>query len=536
MSIEMIFQDEARKAVFAGVKKLAQAVKATLGPTGRNVVIKKNNQPPFITKDGVTVAREVELEDPFENIGAELVREVASRTATSAGDGTTTATVLAEAILEIGSRHLASGVNATELKKGVDLAVEAVIKQLDVMAKPVKSKEEIQQVATISANNDAHIGKLLSDLIDEIGAEGVATIDKSGTIDTFVDKVDGLQLSGGYFSQYFKTADNGEAVWDNPRILIYAGRLTAARDLILGNGTGFLEKALSPAGDGRPLVIICDGLDGEALHAVVMNRVQQGHKILAVKTPFTMNKDSLLEDIAVLTGGKVFSKEAGHKLHKIDLAELGSAGRVIATAEKTLILQGKGDPVAIKAKVEALSEKANSSTDDFEKRFYRERASKLGKGVAIIRVGGSSEVEMRERRDRVEDAFFATQAAVEEGIVPGGGIALVRCIGVVRELSLKLENEDQRMGATILEKALSSPLRQIAVNTGKSGEVVFDKVMAGEGSFGYNARNDTYVDMYKSGIVDPVKVTKSALLNAASVAGLVLTTDVLLVEKISKTK
>jgi len=524
----MLFQDDARKAVFLGVKKLAQAVKATLGPTGRNVVIKRDKQTPFITKDGVTVAKEVELENPFENLGAELVREVANKTA-AVGDGTTTATVLAEAILEIGSRHLETGVNATELKSGLDQAVSAVINQLTKMAKTIKSKEEIRQVATFSANNDTYIGELLSGLINEIGPEGVATIDKSGTTETFVEKVDGLQLQGGYISPYFKTQDNGDACWDNPRILIYAGRLTAARDLILGNGTGFLEKALSPAGDGRPLVIICDGLDGEALHALVMNRVQGGHKILAVKTPF-LHKDSMLEDIAVLTGGKVFSKEAGHKLHKIDLAELGSAGRIVATQEKTLILQGKGDPQKIKSMVDSLSEKANNSLDDFEKKFYRERASKLAKGIAIIRVGGSSEIEMRERRDRVEDAFYATQAAIEEGIVPGGGVAFIRCINAIHEL--KLENEDQRMGAAIIEKALSSPLKQIAQNAGLSGDVVYDKVLAGIDSYGYNARTNTYVDMYKAGIIDPVKVTKSALLNAASVAGLVLTTDVLLVDKV----
>lgn len=527
----MLFQDDARKAIFLGVKKLAQAVKITLGPTGRNVVIKKDKLAPYITKDGVTVAKEVELEDPFENIGAELIREVATKTA-DIGDGTTTATILAEALLEIGSRHLESGVNATELKSGIDQAVAVVVKHLTKMAKPIQSKEEIRQIATISANGDEYIGKLLSDLIDEIGSDGVATIDKSGSHETYIDKVDGLQLTGGYVSPYFKTQDNGDACWDNPRIFIYSGRITAARDLILGNGTGFLERALSPAGDGRPLVIICDGVDGEALHALVMNRVQAGHKILAVKTPFSPYKDSMLEDIAVLTGTKVFSKEAGHKLHKIELSELGGAERIIANQEKTLILKGKGDAQKLKLTVDALYKKSAESIDDFEKKFYRERASKLAKGIAIIRVGGSSEVEMRERRDRVEDAFLASQAGIAEGIVPGGGVALVRCIEVVRNLAVSLKNEDQRMGATIIERVLSAPLKQIAQNAGLTGEVVFDKVMLGTGSFGFNAKEKTYVDMYESGIVDPVKVTKAALINAASVAGLVLTTDVLLVEKI----
>jgi len=525
----MLFQDDARKSVLAGVKKLFNAVKVTLGPTGRNVVIKRDKQPPFITKDGVTVAREVVLSDPFENIGAELVREVADKTA-MVGDGTTTATILGYAILEIGSRHLESGVNANELKIGIEKAVNVVLEKLKTIAKPIRSKEEIRQVATISANGDNHIGKLLADLIDDIGPEGVATIDKSGTKDTIVEKVDGLQLQGGYISPYFRTEENGDCIWDNPRILIYAGRLTAARDLILGNGTGFLEKALHPGGDGRPLVVICDGLDGEALHALVMNRVQGGHKILAVKTPFSLHKDAVLEDIAVLTGSRVFSKEAGDKLHKIDLAELGSAGRIVATAEKTIILQGKGDAVKIKAKVEALHQKAQEALDDQDRRFYKERASKLAKGVAIIRVGGSSEIEIRERRDRVEDAFFATQAAVEEGILPGGGVALVRCIGTVKDLAVQLDNEDQRLGAAIVEKALTYPLKQIVQNAGLVGEVILDKVLAGNLSFGFNARTNTYVDMFEAGIVDPLKVTRAALLNAASVASLVLTTDVLLVE------
>jgi chaperonin GroEL len=529
MSKDMLFNEEARKAMFQGVKKLAKAVKATLGPTGRNVVIKKKGVPPFITKDGVTVANEVVLRDHFENIGAELVREVASKTGSMAGDGTTTATVLAESILKVGEQYLATGVNATELRRGIDEAVKAVCAELTKMSKPVSSKEEIYQVATISANNDAEIGKLLADLIDEIGSDGVATIEKSGTSETYVDKVDGLQLQGGFINHYFANKENGEAVWDNPRILVYDGRITAARDIILGNQTGLLERALSPASDGRPLVIIADGIDGEALHALVMNRVQGGHKILACKTPFALNKTELLEDIATLTGGQVFSKEAGHKLNKVDLNELGSAGRIIATKDKTLILQGKGDPEKISARAKALYAQVKKETDENTKRALKERAAKLSKGIAVIKVGGSSEVEMKERHDRIEDALYATQAAVDEGVVPGGGVAFVRCIDTVNTLSL--ENEEQRKGAAIIIKALSSPLKQIAENAGITGEIVLEKVLAEGGNFGYNARNKEYADMIKAGVIDPVKVAITALQNAASVAGLVLTTDVLLVDQ-----
>jgi chaperonin GroEL len=441
MSRDMLFHDEARKSIFEGVKKLSKAVKATLGPTGRNVVIKRKGEAPFITKDGVTVAKEVVLEDPCENLGAELVLEVASRTADVAGDGTTTAIVLAEAILQIGARHLAAGVNTAELKKGMDMAVSVAEKKLTELARPVSSRDEIFNVACISANNDTEVGELLADLINEVGAEGVVTIEKNGTPETFVDKVDGLQLKGGYVSHYFKNKDNGEAVWDDPQILIYAGRITGARDLVLGNGNGFLEKALLSDG-GKPLLIIADGVDGEALHALVINRVKIGAKVVAVKTPFALNKAELLEDVALLTGGKVFSREAGHNLHKIDLNDLGNAGRIVATKDKTLILGGKGDPKVIKERVKSLQEQAKKASTEAERRELKERAAKLSTGIAIIKVGGSSEVELREKYDRVEDALFATQAAVDEGIVPGGGIALVRCTEAIDELITTLDREE----------------------------------------------------------------------------------------------
>lgn len=534
MAKEMLFHDEARRAIFSGVEKLARAVKATLGPTGRNVVIKRKGMAPFITKDGVTVAKEVSLVDEFENLGAELVREVASKTADAAGDGTTTATVLAEAILSNGARHLASGVNATELKRGIDEAVKVVVSEIESLAKPVRSKDEMYQVACISSNNDEHVGKLLADLINEIGSDGVATIEKSGSSETFVERVDGLQLRSGYVSEYFKTSETGEAVWDNPRILLFSGRIAAARDLILGNGNGFLEKALNP-GEDRPIVIICDGVDGEALHALVMNRVQGGQKILAVKTPFSANKAEMLDDIALVTGGNVFSKEAGHKLHKIEMDTLGSAGRVVATKDKTLILNGKGDPKLIKERAASLLEKAKDEKDETKRRLLKERAAKLSEGVAVIRVGGVSEVEYKERYDRIEDALFSTQAAVEEGIVPGGGTALARCVRSVQTLVKNLSG-DMRLGASIIEKALSAPLCQIAENAGLTGEVVLEKVLAGKGDFGFNARTGTYGSMYEAGVVDPAKVAKSAIKNAASVAGLVLTTDVLLLEPTNEAK
>jgi chaperonin GroEL len=525
MHKDILFTDEARAKISAGVKKLSQAVKTTLGPTGRNVVIKKDGKPPFITKDGVTVAREVVLKDHFENLGAELLQEVASKTGSVVGDGTTTATVLAEAILETGSQLLVSGTNATEIRIGMNKALEVVEEELCKLARPVNSKEEIFNVATISANNDKQVGSLLADLIDDIGADGIATIEKSGTSETFVEKVDGLQLQGGFINHYFANKENGEAVWDNPRILIYDGRITAARDIIVGNQTGLLERALSPASDGRPLVIIADGVDGEALHALVMNRVQQGHKILAVKTPFAINKTELLQDIATLTGGNVFSKEAGHKLNKVDLDLLGSAGRVIATKDKTLILQGKGDPDAIATRTQALYDQMDKESDDNVKKFLKERAAKLSKGIAVIKVGGSSEVELKERYDRIEDALYATQAAVEEGIVPGGGVALVRCIDAVRQL--KLENDAQNKGAEIVAKVLSKPLLQIASNSDVTGEIVLEKIANEAPSYGYDARTKQYVDMFEAGIIDPVKVTRTAIR---------MTTDVLLVDVKSESK
>jgi len=522
----MRFEDDARKAIFKGVEKLSKAVKSTLGPTGRNVLIKRKNSPPIITKDGVTVAKEVSLEDDYENLGAELVREVASKTATMAGDGTTTATVLAEAILTEGAKHLEAGVNATELNRGISLAVKTVVDRLSEMSVPVKSKGDMLNVATISANSDKEIGTLLADLVDDIGCDGVATIDKSGSERTYVDRVDGIQLLGGMTSPYFRNKDDGTAVWDDPLILIYDGRITSARDLALGNGQGFLEKVVAT---GKALVIIAEGIDGEALHILVVNRLQQGAKFLAVKLPFVPNQTEFLQDIATLTGGKVFSKEMGHKLHKIDLNQLGCADRVVATADKTLILRGKGSKEEIEARIAAIKAEMEKPHTDAEKRLLKERADKLKNGVSIIYVGGSSEVELRERHDRVEDALYATQAAVEDGIIPGGGTALARCANALEGLVGTLDSDDQRRGVKIVMRALSAPLKQIAENASQSGDVILEKVLSGE--LGYDARNNKYCDLMKEGIIDPTKVAKSAIQNAASVAGLMLTTDAVLVEQ-----
>jgi chaperonin GroEL len=531
MSKEMRFEDDARKAIFEGVRKLSHAVKSTLGPTGRNVLIKRQGFPPIITKDGVTVAKEVDLEDPYEDLGAELVREVASKTASAAGDGTTTATVLAEAILMEGAKQLAVKVNAIDLKRGIDKAVSVVSSYLDRVAIPINTREEMLNVATISANGDTEIGDMVAGLVDEIGSEGVATIEKSGSEHTFVEKVDGLQLSGGWTSPYFATTDDQtKAVWDDAMILLYNGRISSAKDIALGNANGFLSRVVT---SNSPLIIVAEAVEGEALHLLVLNRVQQKCKFLSVKMPFTTNQSELLQDLAVLTGGKVFSKETGHKqLHKIDLNDLGRVERVVASSDKTIFLGGKGNPDEISARVEDIKNKIEEADTDAEKRKLKERAAKLSSGIAVIKVGGASEVEYKEKHDRVEDALYATQAAIELGIVPGGGVALARAALDVDKMISKMENDDQRKGAQIISRALSAPLRQIATNAGQPGDVVLEKVVTKkDNQFGYDARGNRYANLVDAGIIDPVKVAKSAIQNAASVSGLMLTTDVVLIEK-----
>ena len=529
MPKEMRFNDEARKAIREGVRKLALAVKTTLGPTGKNVVIKKGTGSPVITKDGVTVAREVSLTDPFENLGAELLREVASKTCDVAGDGTTTATVLAESILEEGVKMLAAGANPSELKRGIDLAVQTVNKHLDTISMPVSTREQIVQVGTISANNDSSIGNLLADVVQKVGKDGVITVEPASGVETYVESVEGLQFEKGYIaSGFINNPDTGEAVWENPMILLYDGKISGVREIVVGNNSGLLERA---AAANVPFLIIAEDVDGDALTTMVMNRIQGGLKILAVRAPgFGDSRKEYLEDIASVTGTKVFSKQSGNNLNTIQLQDLGGAVKVVVNRDKTLIVGGKGTKAAIGERVKNLQKRLETTPYEMEKTSLRERIGKLTGGVAVVKVGAASEVEMREKKDRVEDALFATRAAVQSGIVPGGGVALVRCIPAVTKLISTLTG-DMASGAQIVLRTLSAPLRQIVDNAGQqAGSGVLAKVLELTGSQGYNARTGAYEDLVAAGVVDPTKVTRSALQNAASVAGLMLTTDVLLVE------
>lgn len=527
---DVMFDDQARNSLLAGVKKLAKAVKATLGPVGKNVVIKRKGLSPLITKDGVTVAREMFLADPFENLGAELVRSVASKTAEVAGDGTTTATVIAEAILEAGSKQLAYGANPADLKRGIDLAVQVIERELNAMAVPVNSIEQMTQVATVSANGDQHIGRLLAEVINKVGAEGIVTIEESPSAETVTETIDGFQFDRGYLNHYFITnPDRGEAVWEEPKILIYDGKLVAVKDIAIGNGKGFLERA---AASQSPLVIICDELDGDALTAVVMNRAKSGLPILVVRGPsFGDQRKELLADIAAVVGTKVYSKH--DKLNELDLSLLGKASKVVSTKDRTMILGAKGTKEAVSSRIASINKRLEEVSFDTEKVELKERLARLKNGIAVIKVGANSEVELKEKKDRVEDALYATQAAVKEGIVPGGGVALVRCLAAVKKLTSTLSMEEA-IGSKIMEQAILSPLKQIVENGNQSPLSVLEKVLEGSGDFGYNAKYNRYENLLKTGVVDPVKVTKSALRNAAGVASLVLTTNVLIVEKDSK--
>lgn len=527
---DMLFDDEARKSIREGVRKLARAVKATLGPTGKNVVIKKKGADPVMTKDGVTVAREVELEEKFERVGAELIRGVASKTALVAGDGTTTATVLAEAILDEGLRQLSSGSQPVDLKKGIDKAVAVVEQALEEMSRPVTTKDKMAQVASISANNDKEIGDLLADVLFKVGSDGVVTIEESRDMETTVDMVEGMELDQGYISRYFVTnPEEGTAEWENPLILLYDGKLSAVKDIALGTQAGFLINALNAQ---RPLVIIANDLADDALTTIVLNRSRGGVPILAIRTPFGTSRRDVLDDLSVLLGCKVYSQEAGDNLHLIKKPEeqLGTAAKIVAYKDRTIIVGGRGTKEKIEERAEQIRAlAAEPGRTEKEKMALRTRAAKLTCGVAVVRVGGVSEVEMKEKRDRVEDALYATQAAMKEGVVPGGGVALVRCIPLLNALIDTLDGAEAE-GARIIRKALSAPLRQIAKNAGQSDDVVFNRVMEGRDAFGYNARVNNYSDMLESGILDPTRVTKSALKNAASISGLMLTTDVILAE------
>ncbi|MCS7082908.1 MAG: chaperonin GroEL [Bacteroidetes bacterium] len=518
------FDSEARAALKRGVDQLADAVKVTLGPKGRNVIIEKKFGAPTVTKDGVTVAKEVELEDKLENIGAQMVREVASKTSDVAGDGTTTATVLAQAIFSQGLKNVTAGANPMELKRGIEKAVAKVVEGLRELSREIQSKEEIAQVAAISANNDEEIGRLIADAMEKVGKDGVITVEEAKGIETTLEFVEGMQFDRGYLSPYFITnADQMTAELEEPLILIHDKKISSMKDLL-----PLLEKIVQA---GRSLLIIAEEVEGEALATLVVNKLRGVLKVCAVKAPgFGDRRKAMLEDIAILTGGQVISEERGFKLENVTLDYLGRAKKVVVDKDNTTIVEGYGRKEDIKARIQQIKAQIEKTTSDYDREKLQERLAKLAGGVAVINIGAATEVEMKEKKARVEDALHATRAAVEEGIVPGGGVALVRCIKKLDEL--QLEDPDQRIGVSIVRRALEEPLRQIAENAGWEGSVVLQKVIeAQEVDFGFNARTEQFGSMYKMGIVDPTKVVRVALENAASVAGLLLTTEAVIVEK-----
>ncbi|GAA3557189.1 chaperonin GroEL [Snuella lapsa] len=523
MAKDIKFDIEARDGLKRGVDALANAVKVTLGPKGRNVIISKSFGAPQVTKDGVSVAKEIELENELENMGAQMVKEVASKTNDLAGDGTTTATVLAQAIVKEGLKNVAAGANPMDLKRGIDKAVEAITNNLEKQSQEVgNSSEKIKQVAAISANNDDTIGELIAQAFEKVGKEGVITVEEAKGMDTYVDVVEGMQFDRGYLSPYFVTdADKMIADLENPYILLFDKKISNLQEIL-----PILEPV---AQSGRPLLIIAEDVDGQALATLVVNKLRGGLKIAAVKAPgFGDRRKAMLEDIAILTGGTVISEERGFTLENADLSMLGTAETVTIDKDNTTIVNGSGDAETIKSRVNQIKSQIETTTSDYDKEKLQERLAKLAGGVAVLYVGAASEVEMKEKKDRVDDALHATRAAVEEGIVSGGGVALVRAKSVLENITT--ENLDEVTGIQIVARAIESPLRTIVENAGGEGSVVVAKVMEGEGSFGYDAKSETYVDMLKAGIIDPKKVTRIALENAASVSGMILTTECALVD------
>jgi chaperonin GroEL len=514
---------DARSSLKNGVDKLANAVKVTLGPKGRNVIIDKKFGAPTVTKDGVTVAKEIELENPIENMGAQMVREVASKTSDVAGDGTTTATVLAQAIYREGLKNVTAGANPMDLKRGIDIAVVKIIEQLKKMSKEVGGRDEIAQVGSISANNDKTIGNLIADAMEKVGKDGVITVEESKSAETSLDVVEGMQFDRGYISPYFVTnSETMEASLEDPYILIHDKKISAMKDLL-----PILEKI---AQAGRQLVIIAEDLEGEALATLVVNKLRGTLKVAAVKAPgFGDRRKAMLEDIAILTGGTVISEERGFKLENATLDYLGRAKKINIDKDNTTIVEGAGTSDDIKKRINEIKAQIDKTTSDYDKEKLQERLAKLSGGVAVLKIGAATEVEMKEKKARVEDALHATRAAVEEGIVAGGGVALVRAIAVLDKL--KGENEDQTTGVKIIQKALEEPLKQIAANAGLEGAVVLNKVMEGKDDFGFNAATEKYENLVKSGVIDPTKVTRTALENAASVSALLLTTEACVYEK-----
>ena len=523
MAKDIKFDIEARDGLKRGVDALANAVKVTLGPKGRNVIISKSFGAPMVTKDGVTVAKEIELVDPLENMGAQMVKEVASKTNDLAGDGTTTATVLAQAIVKEGLKNVAAGANPMDLKRGIDKAVDAIVADLAKQTKKVgDSSEKIKQIASISANNDDTIGELIAQAFGKVGKEGVITVEEAKGTDTYVDVVEGMQFDRGYLSPYFVTdSEKMMTNLDNPYILLFDKKISSMKDLL---------PVLEPvAQSGKPLLIVAEDVDGEALATLVVNKLRGSLKIAAVKAPgFGDRRKAMLEDIAILTGGTVISEERGFSLENATLDMLGTCEKVTIDKDNTTIVNGAGNASDIKTRVNQIKSQIESTTSDYDKEKLQERLAKLAGGVAVLYVGAASEVEMKEKKDRVDDALHATRAAVEEGIVAGGGVALVRAKAVLA--SVKVENADEETGLQIVARAIESPLRTIVENAGGEGSVVVAKVLEGKGHFGYDAKTETYVDMLKAGIIDPKKVTRVALENAASVAGMILTTECALVD------
>ncbi|MBO7437855.1 MAG: chaperonin GroEL [Bacteroidaceae bacterium] len=521
---EILFNTDARDLMRQGVDELANAVKVTLGPKGRNVIIEKKFGAPQITKDGVTVAKEIELADSFKNTGAQLVKSVASKTGEDAGDGTTTATVLAQSIVNVGLKNVTAGANPMDLKRGIDKAVAAVVENIKKQSKAVGDNfDKIEQVATISANNDAEIGKHIAEAMQKVSKDGVITIEEAKGRDTYIDVVEGMQFDRGYLSSYFVTdTEKMNCVMENPLILIHDKKISNLKDLL-----PILEPAVQ---SGRPLLIIAEDVDSEALTTLVVNRLRSGLKICAVKAPgFGDRRKEMLEDIAVLTGGFVISEERGVKLEQATMDMLGTAEKITITKDNTTIVNGKGAKDKIADRVAQIKAQIKTTTSDYDKEKLQERLAKLSGGVAVIKVGAPSETEMKEKKDRVDDALCATRAAIEEGIVAGGGVAYIRAISALDKL--KGENADETTGIQIIRRAIEEPLRQIVFNAGKEGSVVVQKVIEGKGDFGYNARFDRYEDLVKAGVVDPAKVTRVALENAASIAGMFLTTECVIVEK-----
>jgi chaperonin GroEL len=523
MAKQLKFDVAARESLLKGVDKLANAVKVTLGPKGRIVMIAKAFGAPNVTKDGVTVAKEIELEDAYENLGAQMTKEVASKTNDAAGDGTTTATILAQAIAREGLKNVAAGANPMDIKRGIDAAVNAVVEKIAQMAVKVNGKDHIAQVASISANNDAEIGELLANAMEKVGNDGVITIEESKTADTILDVVEGMQFDRGYLSPYFVTnTDSMEVNLESPMILLYDKKISTMKDLL-----PMLEHV---AKQGKSLLIIAEDVDGEALATLVVNKIRGTLKVAAVKAPgFGDRRKAMLEDIAILTNGMLVSEETGAKLEDAPVTVLGQAKSITITKDNTTIVEGAGDADAIKARVAQIKKQIEDTTSDYDREKLQERLAKLAGGVAVIKVGAATEVEMKEKKDRVDDALHATRAAVEEGIVAGGGVALIRAADAVDALSY--ENADQKTGASIIRRAIEEPLRQIVTNAGLEGSVVANKVKEGKDGFGYNAKTDCYEDLFAAGVIDPAKVTKTALKNAASIASMILTTDCVIVEK-----